>query len=41
MRFAGGDKSDAGIVIAMDHAVDWICRGEDGSSVQLGLHSVF
>ena len=41
MRFAGGDKSDAGIVIAMDHAVDWICRGEDGGSVQLGLHSVF
>ena len=41
MRLAGGDKSDAGIVIAMDHTVDRICRGENGGSVQFGLHPVF
>ena len=25
----------------MDHTVDRICRGENGGSVQLGLHPVF
>ena len=41
MCLAGGNKPDAGIVIAMDHAVDRICRGKDGGGVQLGLHPVF